>query len=387
MKLIFDLWQSQPISGSKFHGGGEYIKAVYKRLIEKFASKHEIIVFYDSNLFIDNWILESFKVNSIQTVLVQSIEDVQKLLLDHRDADVFYSGLPYLYGRISIPSGMSFYGTVHGLRAYELPCDKYSHKYFSGIRSLKFRVKWFLKKRLKKQAYKQYKECIRNLDKVICVSKHTEYAIKCVYPELHEKTIVFYTPQKVEEPPKIDEDTSLPKKFILMISCNRFEKNSCRAVQALDYLLENNMLNEYKIVTTGNLPQKVLKNVRNKSNFIHYDYVSTSQLERLYKQCDIFLYPTLNEGFGMPPLEAMKYGKTCIVSGVCSLPEVCGDAALFCNPYDVEEIQNRILNATENKLSEEKVRFRYEKIRKKQVSDLDDLCEYLVSMNKEYKNA
>ena len=57
----------------------------------------------------------------------------------------------------------------------------------------------------------------------------------------------------------------------------------------------------------------------------------------------MFIYPSINEGFGYPPLEAMSKSIPVAASAVCSIPEVCGDAALYFNPYDIEEIANRIV--------------------------------------------
>ena len=108
------------------------------------------------------------------------------------------------------------------------------------------------------------------------------------------------------------------------------------------------------------------------------DYVDIDKLESLYKYCDLFLYASLNEGFGMPPLEAMKYGKTCIVSGVCSLPEICGDAVYYVNPYDINEIASRILNAAMVKITPNKVITQYSKIHERQENDLDKLCEFII---------
>ena len=136
------------------------------------------------------------------------------------------------------------------------------------------------------------------------------------------------------------------------------------------------------VVTVGKLPNKIETVIEYKDRFIQYDYVSSEILEGLYADCDFFLYPTLNEGFGMPPLEAMKYGKTCVVSGVCSVPEVCGDAVYYINPYDINEIQTRVLLASENKISPEKIASRLQFVNKKQDADLVSLCEYILSVSK-----
>ncbi len=55
------------------------------------------------------------------------------------------------------------------------------------------------------------------------------------------------------------------------------------------------------------------------------------------------VFPSLYEGFGLPPLEAMACGCPAVVSNAASLPEVCGDAALYFNPYKPEDIADKIL--------------------------------------------
>ncbi len=66
--------------------------------------------------------------------------------------------------------------------------------------------------------------------------------------------------------------------------------------------------------------------------------VPERDLARLYAQADLLLWPSLNEGFGLPPLESMACGTPVVTSCVTSLPEVCGDAALLVEPTDHEQI-------------------------------------------------
>jgi glycosyltransferase involved in cell wall biosynthesis len=54
------------------------------------------------------------------------------------------------------------------------------------------------------------------------------------------------------------------------------------------------------------------------------------------------VHPSLYEGFGLPPLEAMAAGRPCLVSRTTAMPEICGDAALYCNPLDPADIALRL---------------------------------------------
>ena len=78
--------------------------------------------------------------------------------------------------------------------------------------------------------------------------------------------------------------------------------------------------------------------------------VREEDLPRLYSQADLFLWASLNEGFGIPPLEAMALGTPVVTSGVTSMAEVCSDAAFLVEPTDVERIfeaSRRILTEPE----------------------------------------
>ena len=112
---------------------------------------------------------------------------------------------------------------------------------------------------------------------------------------------------------------------------------------------------------------------------IDLGYVETDVLETLYNGCQLLLYPSLNEGFGLPPLEAMKYGKTCVVSGICSIPEICGCAAYYVNPFDIHEISTRILYALDNPIDPNLAISQYNKILEKEQEDLMGLCRFIIN--------
>jgi glycosyltransferase involved in cell wall biosynthesis len=70
--------------------------------------------------------------------------------------------------------------------------------------------------------------------------------------------------------------------------------------------------------------------------------ITDAQKAWLYRHCEAFLFPSLAEGFGLPPLEAMQFGKPVFVSDRTSLPEVCGDAAFYWRDFEPQSMRNEI---------------------------------------------
>lgn len=77
-------------------------------------------------------------------------------------------------------------------------------------------------------------------------------------------------------------------------------------------------------------------------------YVSPSQLESLYRASSVFVFPSFEEGFGIPVLEAMARGVPVVAANASSLPEVGGDAALYVDPHCVEEIAAKVRQIVED---------------------------------------
>lgn len=96
------------------------------------------------------------------------------------------------------------------------------------------------------------------------------------------------------------------------------------------------------------------------------------------------IYPSLNEGFGYPPMEAMNYGVPVLASPFASIYEVCDNAALYFNPLDYKEIKNRIIQITYNqslyKQFKVKGMRRAEIIRAQQDKDLRELVDWICNL-------
>lgn len=379
--IYFDLLCAQPFGGIKFHGGGEYTKAVFKQLSELIGSDSYLLtVFYNFDLYLDDWILEIVKEKGVVAVDVKSYHEIASHLnnLDSYDNATFYTGLVNQYNNIEITDKVRTIGTCHGLRQLEKDFDILQYFYVNSLKDV-IRVLYYHlnRNRLYKQSYELYKNCLSKFQNIITVSNHSQYSIKSTFGDIfREKGIrTLYTPSKIyNDSPVAASDEN----YIMMVSADRWIKNSYRGVLALDALYSKGLMLDMKTRVYGNLPRPIKKKIKNPELFEFYEYVSSYELEKAYSQCSIFFYPTLNEGFGMPPLEAQKYGKTCVISAVASLTEIYGDSVYYCNPYDVQEMSTRLLEAYSVRITTEKVLDNVKRISNKQDIDLVNVANFIL---------
>ena len=134
-------------------------------------------------------------------------------------------------------------------------------------------------------------------------------------------------------------------KQILAVGSLDPRKNLERLIKA--FLKWNNM--EYKLIIVGGKQKSFSKlNFPQNENIIFTGYVTDDALHKYYCSSEIFIYPSLYEGFGIPPLEAMSHEVPVITSDATSLPEVCGDAAIYIDPHSVDSIANALKRVTSN---------------------------------------
>lgn len=143
----------------------------------------------------------------------------------------------------------------------------------------------------------------------------------------------------------INLNFDLPEKFILSVGSIEPRKNLIGLLDAF-IKFKNERDSEYQLVIAGfkgwqnNEIFQLIED--NKDIIIYLGYVTDQELVALYNKASCFVYPSFYEGFGLPPLEAMACGTPVVCSNVASLPEVCGDAVVYCDPYSVEDIKNKI---------------------------------------------
>ena len=149
--------------------------------------------------------------------------------------------------------------------------------------------------------------------------------------------------------------TITPRKNILGIIKafeNIMHETSMKLVFVGGYSWKTNEIFEY--VKTNKLEDRV--------NF--FGYLSVDELYWAYCNAKMLIYCSFYEGFGFPPLEAMQVGVPVIASNTSSIPEICGNAALYVNPYNIKEICSAILYLEGNKEKrKELVKKGYERIK------------------------
>jgi hypothetical protein len=159
------------------------------------------------------------------------------------------------------------------------------------------------------------------------------------------------------------------------------EKNAASAVAAFDLLFSDPEFAEknpqLKLVLSGIKSPADLgtKALREKSRLVAIPHISPERLEFLLQNSRGLLYPSFNEGFGYPPLEAMTLGIPVVASNRTSIPEVCEDAAVYCDPFDLDSITAGIRKLLATTPDPKFLKSHAEKIGRRQSRDLRRLAE------------
>jgi glycosyltransferase involved in cell wall biosynthesis len=130
-------------------------------------------------------------------------------------------------------------------------------------------------------------------------------------------------------------------KYILAVSSHNPNKNFHRIVAAMQNVNDTGM----QIVIAGGAEDRVYRSMKLPEAARILGYVSDVELKALYENASCFVFPSLYEGFGLPPLEAMSTGCPVVVSRVGAMPELFQGTAFFCDPYDPVDIASAIQQA------------------------------------------
>lgn len=189
---------------------------------------------------------------------------------------------------------------------------------------------------------------------VIAVSQFTRRRVEAIYPQVSDRIEVVYagTDPAFRRPSEdaladFRERISLARPYVLFVGTLEPRKNLPRLVQAYEQAMLRSGL-PHMLVLLGPKGWKTralwhaIGRSPLKDRIILPGFVPDEDLACWYAAADVFVYPSLEEGFGLPVLEAMKIGTPVITSNRSALPEVVGQAAITVDPYDVGALASAI---------------------------------------------
>lgn len=149
---------------------------------------------------------------------------------------------------------------------------------------------------------------------------------------------------------KTKQKFNLPDNFLLFVGSIEPRKNLLTLLKAFNSL-EEKLKQKYPLFLVGASGWQnddILQEINQSPNINYIGYIKDEELPHIYNLATVFIYPSLYEGFGIPPLEAMACATPTIVSNTTSMPEVCQNATLYINPLDISDIKDKILLLLKN---------------------------------------
>lgn len=176
--------------------------------------------------------------------------------------------------------------------------------------------------------------------KVLTVSHFSKQEICAIYNTPPDKVVVIPNAVSSSFQPRAAAST---ERYLLAVSSLNQQKNFHGLIDAFSLLEQNS----HELYIVGSLNKNfadpgLVRKIESDSRIKLLGRVSDEQLISLYSGAAAFVYPSFYEGFGLPPLEAQACGCPVIAANAASLPEVCGDSALYCSPHDVRDIADKI---------------------------------------------
>jgi len=316
-------------------GIGRYVRNLIFNLTKIDKDNHYTLFFNKTQQknYIDIWRNDNFKkkfIGSSIFTIKEQIEFPFHLILEN--IDVFHSPhfvLPLLYPSKSVV-------TIHDLTPIIFPEELTSKKariYYRGMLFL----------------------AIKKANKIIAVSNYTKKDIVNIFgispgkiEVVYEGVNDCYRPIKDKRIlDHIKKKFGIDREFLLYVGLSKPHKNLVRLIKAFKILRKNIRL-DLKLVIAGKIDprypevRKIVDKLGLREDVIFTDFVSDQDLVLLYNAAKAFVFPSLYEGFGLPPLEAMACGTPVVSSKVASLAEVLGDAAVVFHPLDIHDMADKV---------------------------------------------
>jgi glycosyltransferase involved in cell wall biosynthesis len=210
----------------------------------------------------------------------------------------------------------------------------------------------------KKRMYSKlmFEAAARKSQSIICVSQFTADELLRRTSAVHRKVHVIHNglDQKWFDPERGARPAERP--YLLCVGNVKPHKNFQRLIQAFAQIQSRHdidlvLVGRKEGFLAGDSANLDLSDVP-AGRLQFAGHVPDALLRRYYAHAEALVFPSLYEGFGLPPLEAMASGCPVVASSAASIPEVCGDAAIYCDPHSVDDIADKIksvlnLNGTE----------------------------------------
>ena len=399
MKILIDMSSVQPQGVMAVNGGGEYAYTIFTEIYKR--KKHNSIIEISLNSLRgnNNRVNIFCEENGICKYYYNSVEDLSALIKKKKYDLVILPVCYCEFCKLRVDRHIKLITVIHDLSSlYDNLINVRYGKFIKndGLNWLRKIKRKILSKEQIKKSLEMHNQLFRISDNQIIItdsyySKHSFFHYLDIPIRSKDNIKVLYVPEKNGMlNKKISQDEILkiisgmgikPSKFFLLSSACRWAKNNTIAIFVLDKMFSDKRykrnLDGFKVVVLGTdvlYKQYYLRKIKNKDNFIFLDYISGNMLQVLYTSMHIFIYPSLLEGFGLPPVEAMKYGKVTACSTAMSIPEVCGNASIYFDPYNKESIEIAISKSFDLQymnVMRENVKNRYEELSNIRKYDLE----------------
>ena len=234
------------------------------------------------------------------------------------DCDVFFGAnyfLPRLHGSIAKKRVI----TIHDL----------TYKRFPEL----------LQKETLENLERQMAREITLADAIICVSESTRQDLLEYYPVDPHRAITIHS--GLGTPAAEEAVEGLPARYILFVSTIEPRKDLGTLLDAYSRLRSSYDGSLVVVGKVGWKAESIVSRLR-APGVVHLDYLPAAKLATVYRNAEVFVFPSIYEGFGFPLLEAMARGVPSIAARSSSLPEIGGDAALFFPPGDAEALETQL---------------------------------------------
>jgi glycosyltransferase involved in cell wall biosynthesis len=199
------------------------------------------------------------------------------------------------------------------------------------------------------------RKAILSAQAIICISENTKCDLLKFFDIPEENVHVTYLASDLDIQKSWGTETVPNQPYFLYVGRRHEYKNLKVVLKAMSKLIT--LHPDVQLCLVG-LPLEAKElsyfdELKITSNVKYYGLSNDNQLAKLYRCSIAFIYPSLYEGFGIPPLEAMGCGTAVIASNASSIPEVVGNGGLLFNPYSEDELLDQMLFLLENPLKRE----------------------------------